>query len=365
MRPTRIEISASALRNNIALFRRIAPGTVLIAVVKANAYGHGMELVARTIEPLVDMFGVAFVEEGAALRVAGITKPILVLMTPTVSDAETIVAERLDVVACSLDVMQQIDRVARSRAQRIGAHVYVDTGMHRDGILPEEVPAFVEACAQLDGIELVGICTHFARSDERDCTMTTEQNRRFARVLDQLQAKGYRFPLVHAANTGAALQHPATHYSALRIGIGLYGIAPGEVYAPQLQPVLRLRTAVTAVRRIQAGEPVSYGTYYHAPVPTTIATIPIGYGDGFSRILTGQAECLIGGKCYPIVGAICMDECLVDVGNDPVAIGDEVVLIGSQGTQAITASQIAQRMGTIPYEVTTLLHHRIERQLVE
>ncbi len=365
MRPTRIEISAGALRHNIAFFRRLAPSARLIAVVKANAYGHGMELVARTIEPWVDMFGVAFAEEGVALRSAGIRSPIVVLMTPTVADVQTIVAADLDVVACSLEVMGALDRAAKHSNRRIRAHVYVDTGMHRDGISPEDVPAFVEACRHLDGIELVGLCTHFARSDERDCMMTTEQNRRFAHVLEQLTAGGYRFPLVHAANTGAALQHPATHYTALRIGIGLYGIAPGETHAPELQPVLRLSTAVTALRRIGAGEPVSYGSTFTAQRPTTIATIPIGYGDGFSRMLTGRAACLIRGKRYPIVGAICMDECMVDVGDDTIAIGDEVVLIGSQREQTITASEIARCMGTIPYEVTTLLGPRIQRVLSE
>lgn len=365
MRPTRIEISRSALEHNIAVFRRLAPTQRLIAVVKANAYGHGMTLVASAIEPLVDMFGVAFAEEGAALRAAGIAKPIVVLMTPTESDAETIVAHSLDVVACSLEVVHRLDRTAAAYHKRVRLHVYVDTGMHRDGLAPEEVSALVDACAQLTGIELVGICTHFARSDERDCTMTTEQNRRFAEVLDRLAQRGYRFPIVHAANTGAALQHPATHYTALRIGIGMYGIAPGETIAPQLRPALRLVTAVTATRRVGAGEPVSYGTHYIAQRSTTIATIPIGYGDGYSRMLTGKAECIIGGKRYPIVGAICMDECMVDVGDDPIAVGDEVVLIGTSGGESITARHIADRIGTIPYEVTTLLGERIPRVLVE
>ncbi|MCX7930506.1 MAG: alanine racemase [Chlorobi bacterium] len=365
MRPTHIEISRSALEKNIAVFRHIAPAQRLIAVVKANAYGHGMQLVARTIEPLVDIFGVAFAEEGAVLRAAGITKPIIVLMTPTADDAEIIVTHRLDVAACSLDVVRHFARAAAAHRQRVRLHVYVDTGMHRDGLLPEEIPAFIDECSQLDSVELAGICTHFARSDERDCTMTTEQNRRFATVLDQLAGAGYHFPLVHAANTGATLQHRATHYTALRIGIGLYGIAPGETAAPLLEPALRLVTMITAVRRVAAGEPVSYGTHYITSHPTTIATIPIGYGDGYSRMLTGKAECLIKGKRYPIVGAICMDECMVDVGDDPVAVGDPVVLIGSSGTESITVRELAERLGTIPYEVTTLLGDRINRVLVE
>ncbi|GBD04781.1 Alanine racemase [bacterium HR20] len=364
MRPTRIEISRRALEQNIAYFRSIAPGKEIIAVVKANAYGHGMELVATAIEPLVDAFGVAFAEEGAALRSIGITKPIIVLMTPTIGDAEEIVEHDLDAVACSLDVVQRLNTVAQRFGRRVRCHLYVDTGMHRDGIAPEEVPAFVEACAQLEQIELVGLCTHFARSDERDCQMTTRQNQRFAVVLDQLLQNGYRFRWIHAANTGAALQHPGTHYSALRIGIGLYGIAPGQTSAPPLRPALRLVTNVTALRSVRAGETVSYGTHYVAQRDTTVATIPIGYGDGFVRMLTGIAECLIGGKRYPIVGAICMDECMVDVGSDPIALGDEVVLIGQQGNQCITAREIADRLGTIPYEVTTLLGNRLERILV-
>lgn len=364
MRPTRIEISRSALYHNVAQFRRIAPDTTLIAVVKANAYGHGMELVAPALEPAVDMFGVAFAEEGAALRAAGIAKPILVLMTPTASDAELILTAHLEVVACSLEVVRHLDRMAAQMQQRVGVHIYVDTGMHRDGIAPEDVPAFVDACAKLEHIKLHGICTHFARSDEQDLSMTTLQNQRFAHVLAELHSKGYHFPLVHAANTGAALQDAATHYTALRIGIGLYGIPPGEICAPELQPALRLVSAVTAVRRIDADEPVSYGNHYRTRQPTTIATVPIGYGDGFSRMLTGRAECLINGKRYPIVGAICMDECMVDVGDDPVSVGEEVVLIGCSGRECITAREIADRMGSIPYEVTTLLGSRIQRTLV-
>lgn len=364
MRPTRIEISRHSLEQNAAYFRSIAPGKKIIAVVKANAYGHGMELVASVLEPVVDAFGVAFAEEGAALRSIGVTKPILVLMTPTASDVDAIIEYDLDVVACTLDVMECLDIVAARFRRRVRCHLYVDTGMHRDGVSPEEVPAFVEACARLEHVELVGLCTHFARSDDRDCQMTTRQNQLFAGVLDELQKKGYHFRWIHAANTGAALQHPATHYSALRIGIGLYGIAPGQTSAPRLQPVLRLVTKVTALRSVRAGETVSYGTYYTATRDTTVATIPIGYGDGYVRMLTGSAECLIGGKRYPIVGAICMDECMVDVGSDPIALGDEVVLIGQQGNQCITACEIADRLGTIPYEVTTLLGIRPERILV-
>ncbi len=364
MRPTCIEISQHALEQNVATFRRIANGKAIIAVVKANAYGHGMELCARILEPHVDMFGVAFAEEGAQLRAAGITKPILVLMTPTAGDADAIVEYDLDVVACALDVMERLDIVAARSGRRVRCHLYLDTGMHRDGISLEEVPAFVEACARLEHVELVGLCTHFARSDDRDCHMTTRQNQLFAGILDELQKIGYHFRWIHAANTGAALQHPATHYSALRIGIGLYGIAPGQTSAPRLQPVLRLVTKVTALRSVRAGETVSYGTYYTATRDTTVATIPIGYGDGFVRMLTGKVECLIAGKRYPIVGAICMDECMVDVGSDPIALGDEVVLIGQQGNQHITAREIADRLGTIPYEVTTLLNQRISRVVV-
>ncbi|MDW8075445.1 MAG: alanine racemase [Bacteroidota bacterium] len=365
MRPTFIEISRQALLDNVAFFRRIATAQTLIAIVKANAYGHGIETVAPILAPVVDMFGVAYAEEGAFLREIGVDTPILVLMTPTVGDIEAIIEHNLEVVGCSLDFVHALSSAAQRHHRRIPVHVYVDTGMHRDGVPHQDVLAFVEECSRLDGIELKGICTHFARSDDRDCTMTTEQNHRFSSVLAQLESRGYRFPLVHAANTAAAIRFPETHYTALRIGIGLYGTAPGVLKAPDLRPVLRLRSQVTALRRVEKGESVGYGTYYFAPRTTTIATIAIGYGDGYSRMLSGKAECLIGGKRYPIVGAICMDECMVDVGDDPIRVGDEVVLIGSQGHESITISELADRMGTIPYEVTTLLSNRIPRVEVE
>ena len=364
MRPTRIEISQHALEQNVATFRRIANGRAIIAVVKANAYGHGMELCARILEPHVDMFGVAFAQEGVQLRAAGITKPILVLMTPTASDAECIVRAHLDVVACDLEVLAALNRSAQQQHTHIRVHLYIDTGMHRDGIMPDDAVRFAECCRTFDHLTLYGICTHFSRSDERDSTATSLQNQRFAAVLAELRAHGFEFPVIHAANTGAALLHPATHYTALRIGIGLYGIAPGETVAPELVPVLRLVTKVTALRRVQAGECVSYGSHYCARRDTTIATIPIGYGDGFVRMLTGKAECLIAGKRYPIVGAICMDECMVDVGADPITIGQEVVLIGNQGDESLPARELANRLGTIPYEITTLLNQRITRVVV-
>ncbi len=334
-------------------------------MVKANAYGHGMIDVARIIESQIDFFGVAVMYEGVALRLARITKPIVVMMPPDIYDAEKFCECDLQMVACSLQIMKDFDLEAERQGVRLKAHLYIDTGMRRDGIEPSEAVAFMEACRPFTNIDIIGICTHFASSDDIDISFTMQQLEVFNSCISDLRSAGFEFAYVHAANSGALFNHPQSHFNVIRVGLSLYGISPAHVEHSHLQPVLRLRTRVNALRRIEAGESVSYGRKYRTEKATTIATVPIGYGDGYSRILTQKAECLLHGKRFPVVGAICMDECMIDVGDEEVQLGDEVVLLGRQGSEEVTAWELANLMNTIPYEVTSMITSRVPRMVVE
>ncbi len=336
-----------------------------MAMVKANAYGHGMIDVARVIESQVDFFGVAVMYEGVALRLARVAKPIVVMMPPDIYDAEKFCECDLQMVACSLQIMKDFNLEAQKQNVRLKAHLYIDTGMRRDGIEPHEAKAFMKACSELSNIDVIGICTHFASSDDTDKEFTKHQLDIFNRCIGDLADEGYRFEYIHAANSGAVFHHEDAQFTVVRVGLSLYGIAPAHVLHSDLWPVLRLRTRVNALRRIAAGESVSYGRRWRAPRATTIATVPIGYGDGYSRILSGKAQCLLHGKRFPIVGAICMDECMIDVGDEDVKLGDEVVLIGRQGQEEIGARELAEWMNTIPYEVTSMITSRVPRVVVE
>jgi len=364
VRSTVAEINISALHNNIHILRAQAPNTALMAMVKANAYGHSMVDCAREMENEVDFFGVAVMYEGVTLRLAKITKPIVVMMPPDIYDAEKFCECDLQMVACSLDLLRDFNQEAKKQNVVLKAHLYIDTGMRRDGIEPHEAVGFMNACTEFTNISIIGVCTHFATADDSDTNFAMEQLAKFTHAVDSLHNAGYTFQYIHAANSGAVFHHPSAHFTMIRPGLSLYGIAPANKPNTGLQPVLSLKTRINALRRIQPGESVSYGRRFIAAQATTIATIPIGYGDGYSRILTGKAHCILHGKRFPIVGTICMDECMIDVGNEPVDLGDDVVLIGSQGKETISVNELADRIGTITYDVTTMITARVPRIMV-
>ena len=221
----------------------------------------------------------------------------------------------------------------------------------------------MKSCKEFSNIEVIGICTHLASSDSEDEAFTLQQLSLFNSTINELKKNGFVFTYIHAANSGAIFNYPQSHFNIVRPGLAMYGIPPANITSSDLQSVMTLRTRVNALRRIHKGESVSYGRKYFAQKETTIATVPIGYGDGYSRILRGKAECLLHGKRFPIVGTICMDECMIDVGDDIVELGDDVVLIGRQGQQEITARELASAMNTIAYEVTTMITARVPRVL--
>jgi alanine racemase len=365
LRCTHVRIDHDALLHNLSVIRGQAGQAGILAMVKANAYGHGMIEVARTLEDAgVAMLGVAFVDEGIALREAGITAPIIVLTPPLAEESHAIVEYQLVTVVGDHALCAAVSSAAHHVGATASVHLYVDTGMHRDGVPMHDAVRLAHDIERMPGVSLDGILTHFATADESSSHYVALQRERFDEVIRELESTGLRPTYRHIANTGGIWQ--GATYDLVRPGLSLYGYsAPAGVVA-SLRPVLSLHTRVASVRRIEKGAGVSYGLRYVATSETTIATIPVGYGDGYHRSLSGRTVCLIDGKRYPIVGSICMDECMVDVGNDPIRVNDDVVLLGTQraadGTMAsISAEDLAIWMGTIPYEITTAIAQRVPR----
>ncbi|MBI3260036.1 MAG: alanine racemase [Ignavibacteriae bacterium] len=367
MRSTIAEINTLSLRQNFQLLRSFAPNSAIMPMVKANAYGHGIIECSKILsDEGAEFLGVAFASEGMLLREAGIPTPIVVMTPPETSELSLFIEYSFHAIACSLETVRRISVEAARQGGVAQLHLYIDTGMSRDGIMPDDALTFMDEVKNLSHIEWVGICTHFATSDEKDTTFAEFQLKLFNQVLENLANNGYFFKYIHASNTAAIAHLPSARFDLIRPGLSLHGCGATEEIALQLhlQPTLKLRSSIISLRRVPAGTPVSYGRKYFTTKETTIATIPIGYGDGYFRSLTGKAECLIHGKRYAIVGTICMDECMVDIGDDMMECGEEVVLIGRQGDEIITANQVAEKCGTIPYEVLTAISARVPRVFI-
>lgn len=373
-RPTVAEISLDALNGNIAAFRRrIAPGTKLLASVKANAYGHGLVETSREAAASgADYLGVAFLDEALALRRAGIRTPILVFgYTPPYGLAAAR-EQDITVTIWRPDVLEAAERLpASDRNRKLQVHVKIDSGMGRLGLLPgREAEAFLERACRAPGLQVEGLFTHYARADETDKSYTEMQVERFAEVVHYIGKHELPISLIHAGNTAAGIDLPAHTGAMLRLGIGMYGLYPSEEVdrdAVPLTPIMTLKTELAHVKTLPAGEGISYGTRYFTRRDETVGTIPIGYADGFSRMLSGNAEALYRGRRVPVVGTICMDQCMVrlDDALDPGSIeaepGEEIVLMGRQGDAEITADEIARKLGTINYEVTCMIAARVPR----
>jgi alanine racemase len=368
-RPTWLEVDLSAIgRNTQRIKALVGPDVQVLVSLKADAYGHGALRVARTVlHNGASWLGVATVSEAQPLRAAGVAAPILVFGYTPAWQAREAVHLDLRATIYALDLARALDRAARDLGRPARVHVKIDTGMARLGLRSEDVPGivrFVEALHQLDGLLVEGIFTHFATADSADQTYARRQLERFERVLAALDAAGLRPPLVHAANSAAMLTLPEARYDMVRPGIAVYGLAPSpEVRLPEgFQPALAFKTQVAQVKEIPAGEGISYGATYVTERPTRIAVLPVGYADGFRRAPANWGEVLVRGQRAPLIGRVCMDQCMVDVTHIPgVRLGDEVVLIGRQGSEELTAEAVAERLGTIAYEVTAELLARVPR----
>lgn len=363
---THIEVDLGALAANIrALKRHIGPRVELIAVVKANAYGHGACQVARTaLAHGATRLAVARVEEGVALRNAGIAAPALVMGYTRPDEVARALAHDLTLSITERDVAEAVSQEAARQGRRAPVHVKVDTGMGRFGLLPDEVLPFVRWLRTLPGLTLEGIFSHFAAADSPDKTYTRQQFARFQETLQALSDAGYSFRLRHIANSAATIDCPETHLDAVRCGIALYGLRPDADTAPAvpLRPALALKSYLARVRMLPAGASISYGRTYITPRPMTVGLVPVGYGDGYHRLLSNRGAVLVNGQRAPIVGRVTMDQFVVDLSAvGPVSLHDEVVLIGAQKADCITAEDVARWSETINYEVTTALLPRIPR----
>ncbi|MBA2286441.1 MAG: alanine racemase [Ktedonobacteraceae bacterium] len=368
-RPTWVEIDLSAIANNARRIKElVGPQVRVLASLKADAYGHGVLKVARTVLLNgVSMLGVATVSEAVPLREAGINVPILVFGYVPLWQMREAVRLDLTVTLYALEAAHALSRAALALRRIVKAHVKIDTGMGRLGIRAEqidEVLAFMRAVRLLPGIEIEGLFTHFAMADTQEPLHAREQLARFQRVLHALEAEQLRPPLVHAANSAALLSLPEARFDMVRPGIALYGLDPSaEVRLPQgFRPALAFKTQVAQVKTIPAGEGISYGCTYVTERPTRVAVLPVGYADGFRRAPANWGVVLIHGQEAPILGRVCMDQCMIDVSHIPeVRMGDEVVLIGRQNGASLSAEQVAQRLGTINYEVVSEILARVPR----
>jgi alanine racemase len=362
VRPTWAEVDLGAVAHNVAvLAEHVAPAEVW-AVVKADGYGHGAVPVAQAaLGAGAHGLAVALVEEAVVLRDAGIDAPILLL-------SEARPDEFLELAALDLRTVLYTPggiAAAADTGRPLRVHLKVDTGMHRVGAQPGDAVALAQAVVDVPNLTLEGVWTHCAVADEPDRPETAEQLRRLDEVLAALAVEGIEPELVHAANSAGAIAHPAARRSLVRAGIAVYGIDPSPELAGvvPLRPALRLRSAVTLVKRVAAGEGVSYGLRHTFDRETTVVTVPIGYADGVRRRLgLLHQDVLIGGARHPMVGVVTMDQLMVDVGDTPVAVGDEVVLLGTQGAEEVRATEWAEKLDTIAYEITCALGPRLPRR---
>ncbi len=360
------EIDHEAIRFNIRQIRKlIGPRVKILVSVKAEGYGHGAVSISRTaLSAGAEWLGVSHVKEALELRAFFPDTPILILSSGMSGHTRLIVRNRLTPVVCSLEIARDLAETALAAGTIANIHVMLDTGMGRIGVWHENSLTFLKQISQIKGIRLEGLASHFAAADDPDSAFTDRQLADFLRVVKEVKEEGIDIPLHHIANSGALINLKETHLDMVRPGIMLYGIYPTPHYRSriELKPVLSLKTRIAYLKTVEPGRTISYGLTYLVKKKTRVATLPIGYGDGFSRAHSNRGEVLIRGRRAPIIGIVTMDQIMVDVGGiDGVAVGDEAVLIGEQGGDRITAEEIAERIGTISYEVLAQLGKRVSR----
>lgn len=368
-RLTRAFIHLDRLTHNLNLLQSLVGDRPLWPCIKGNAYGHEAEIVGRHLTGLgYHTLGVADVGEAIVLVEAGIEATFIVLSETLPEHSEALVVHGCEPTVSTLRMAETLSGDAQRIGRRVSVHLKVDTGMGRVGIRPEDVPAFLQRCGELPGIRVRGIMSHFPRADEADKSYSLDQIERFRRVFEA--ARDLEIEFRHMANSAAIFDLPKSHFDAARPGISIYGLRPSvEIQNPrvnELQPVLEWKTRVTFLKEVPEGTGLSYGHAFHTTRPSLIATIPAGYADGLSRNLSNRCDLLIRGVRCPQVGRITMDMTLVDVTKlrGEVELGDEVVIIGQQGNEEVTADELAEMLGTINYEVVTGISHRVPRVAV-
>jgi len=371
LRPVWAEINLDNLAHNMREVKRIVkPGTILTAVVKADGYGHGAVHIGETlIENGADRFAVATLSEAIQLRRKYPEIPILVLgYTPVYSGEEVIKHDILQTVY-TFDQAYGLSKIAQEMEKEVKLHIKVDTGMRRLGFEADEATVeTIERICSLPNVVVEGIYTHFAVADELDKTFTQEQVRKFKYICDNLDKRGINIPIKHVSNSAGIIDMPDYNFNMVRAGIMLYGLYPSKDVKRdnvELKEVMSLKARVSHVKELDEGVGVSYGLIYRTPKKSKIATLPLGYADGFTRMLTGKAQAIADGNIVPIVGRICMDQCMLDVTNLDINRGDEVILFGSDGNIRISIDDVAAKLGTINYEIVCMIGKRVPRVYIK
>lgn len=368
IRPTHLEIDLKILSDNFNKIKNAVAPAKIMPILKANAYGHGLVRVAQLMQELKsDYIGVAVLEEGILLREQGITIPILVLGGIWGNQIPLFLKHDLTITASSVDKLNQIDEFASQMKTKAKVHLKIDTGMERIGVHYYTAEKFLESAIKFKNIRIDGIYSHLANSEIKDTVYTQLQLERFNEVLRFFEKHSIEIPLRHIANSGAILQSPETYLDMVRPGIMLYGVYPSNETAKTIfvQPALTWKSLVVYFKIIKAGHPVGYGLTWKPKQDIRAVTVPLGYGDGYFRSMSHKAEVLIRGKRYPVVGSISMDQIIVNIENDSAFNGDEVVLIGKDGSNKISVEELAEWAGTIPYEIFTNINTRVPRLYLE
>jgi len=358
-RPTCLVVHLAQLKDNLEAIRGHVGSARVMPMVKANAYGHGIDGVAPFIQPYVDAFGVALVEEGIQLRRLGIQKPILVAGGTLPAQLPAFFEHGLILTASSPELLAAAEELAEHRRQRLKVHLKIDTGMERVGVRDYEAEAFLTTSIACRHIEVEGIYTHLANSELADRTYSLMQLERFEEVLRFYARRSLSTPVRHVCNSGGILNLPEAHFDMVRPGVLFYGVYPGPEVdrVVEVTPALTWRSRVAFSKVTRPGRPVSYGSLWQAERPVHIVTVPCGYADGYFRRMSGRARVIVNGKRYPQVGRICMDQFMVNLGEDEAQVGDEVILMGA----GITAGDLAEWTGTNEYEVMTSISQRVPR----
>lgn len=363
-RATWAEINLGAIAHNLQeIKKKVAPAEIM-AVIKADAYGHGLKEVARVaLENNARYLGVSAVEEGVQLR-KQTTTPILVFGGFFENQIKACLEHDLELTLFDFELAGALSKQAQASGNSAKVHIKVDTGMTRVGVHWQESLDFICRVSELRYVKIVGIYTHFASAGAKDKSFAKTQLQRFQKVLTELEMRNIQIPLKHTANSGAILDLPESYFDMVRPGVSIYGYYPSfeATESINLQPAMSFKSQVVAVKQVESGTKISYDSTYETVKQTKIVTVPVGYADGYNRLLSNQGEVLIRGKRYPVVGQVCMDFIMVDIGlENDIQTGDEVVLLGCQGDEEISIYEICEKLNTIPYEFTCMISSRVPR----
>ncbi len=366
MNGTFCEINLNSFQHNIEAIRKLVGSSEILPIIKSNAYGHGILPVANKLHEIgINVLGVAWAEEGKKIRLSGNKAKIHIIVPPLNEDIDTIIEYDLQCSVSRIDFCEELSKKALKHGKCIAIHVFVNTGMNRDGIDPETAIEFMSQISKLEGIRIEGIQSHFCSADLEDLTFSKKQLKILINTIELLEAEGYTFKYKHIANSAGILQLPESHQTMVRPGICIYGYQGEEFLSNKilLEQIMTLKSNVIEVRDLKKGDTTGYSFRFIANEDTRIAVISTGYGDGYSRAHSNRSCVIINDKKYPIIGTVCMDEIMVNLGKDnyDVNIGDEVILMGKSETQEISIYELANNINTIPYEITTALTERVQR----